>query len=195
MLLNQTLDQLRHLRLSGMAAAFSEQLEQPELQALSFEERFTLPCGGNKHGLTELLSATEAYDAMRSTFATWIERWLNEVGIPVHASPQAFNVIVARVRERKNLDMWILGAGLPPYPTYLNTFFHSRYASRIQHPQGLYPACRASLEFEIWDLRFEGLLRRDFKKFLISEFKFLSRRPYRGNPGSQQSNNEYGGQN
>src|SRR5260370_28568901 len=42
MLLNQTLDQLRLLRLSGMAAAFAEQLEQPELQALSFEERFAL---------------------------------------------------------------------------------------------------------------------------------------------------------
>ena len=42
MLLNQTLDQLRNLRLSGMAAAFAEQLEQAELQALSFEERFAL---------------------------------------------------------------------------------------------------------------------------------------------------------
>jgi hypothetical protein len=42
MLDNQTLDQLRRLRLSGMAAAFTQQLEQPELQALSFEERFSL---------------------------------------------------------------------------------------------------------------------------------------------------------
>ena len=42
MLDNQTLEQLRRLRLSGMAAAFAQQLEQPELQALSFEERFSL---------------------------------------------------------------------------------------------------------------------------------------------------------
>jgi len=42
MLDNQTLEQLRRLRLSGMAAAFAQQLEQPELQALSFEERFAL---------------------------------------------------------------------------------------------------------------------------------------------------------
>lgn len=42
MLDNQTLDQLRRLRLSGMAAAFAQQLEQPQLQALSFEERFSL---------------------------------------------------------------------------------------------------------------------------------------------------------
>ena len=42
MLDNQTLEQLRRLRLSGMAAAFAQQLEQPQLQALSFEERFSL---------------------------------------------------------------------------------------------------------------------------------------------------------
>jgi DNA replication protein DnaC len=42
MLVNQTLDQLRRLRLSGMATALTQQLEQPELQALSFEERFSL---------------------------------------------------------------------------------------------------------------------------------------------------------
>ena len=42
MLDNQTLDQIRRLRLSGMAAAFTQQLEQPELQSLSFEERFSL---------------------------------------------------------------------------------------------------------------------------------------------------------
>ena len=42
MLDNHTLDQLRRLRLSGMAAAFAQQLEQPQLQALSFEQRFSL---------------------------------------------------------------------------------------------------------------------------------------------------------
>lgn len=49
MLVNQTLDQLRHLRLSGMAAAFAQQLEQPELQALSFEERFALLLDTRSH--------------------------------------------------------------------------------------------------------------------------------------------------
>jgi hypothetical protein len=42
MLDNQSLEQLRRLRLSGMAAAFTQQLEQPEMQTLSFEERFSL---------------------------------------------------------------------------------------------------------------------------------------------------------
>jgi DNA replication protein DnaC len=37
-----TIDQLRQLKLSGMAQAFSEQLEQPPLQDLSFNERFAL---------------------------------------------------------------------------------------------------------------------------------------------------------
>jgi hypothetical protein len=42
MLDNQSLEQLRRVRLSGMAAAFTQQLEQPEMQTLSFEERFSL---------------------------------------------------------------------------------------------------------------------------------------------------------
>lgn len=37
-----TLNQLRQLKLSGMSQAFSEQLEQPPLQNLSFNERFAL---------------------------------------------------------------------------------------------------------------------------------------------------------
>ncbi|MBA3572177.1 MAG: ATP-binding protein [Pyrinomonadaceae bacterium] len=42
MLTHQTLDQLRLLKLTGMAAAFSQQLEQPEAHDLSFNERFAL---------------------------------------------------------------------------------------------------------------------------------------------------------
>lgn len=37
-----TLNQLRQLKLTGMAQAFSEQLEQPPTQNLSFDERFAL---------------------------------------------------------------------------------------------------------------------------------------------------------
>jgi hypothetical protein len=40
-MLNQsTLDKLSALRLTGMAAAYQKQLEQPEARGLSFEERF-----------------------------------------------------------------------------------------------------------------------------------------------------------
>jgi DNA replication protein DnaC len=37
-----TLNQLRHLKLTGMAQAFAEQIEQPPMQNLSFDERFAL---------------------------------------------------------------------------------------------------------------------------------------------------------
>jgi DNA replication protein DnaC len=40
--MNNTINQLKNLKLSGMTQAFSEQLEQPPLQDLSFEERFAL---------------------------------------------------------------------------------------------------------------------------------------------------------
>lgn len=42
MLTNQTLEELGRLKLTGMAEAFRQQLEQPETHALSFEERFSL---------------------------------------------------------------------------------------------------------------------------------------------------------
>ena len=42
MLAQQTLSQLQQLKLTGMAAAFQQQLQQPETHALSFEERLTL---------------------------------------------------------------------------------------------------------------------------------------------------------
>jgi DNA replication protein DnaC len=40
--MNNIIDQLKSLKLSGMTQAFSEQLEQPPLQDLSFVERFAL---------------------------------------------------------------------------------------------------------------------------------------------------------
>ncbi len=42
MLNQQTLRQLRDLKLAGMAEAFAQQMEQPPAQALSFEERLAL---------------------------------------------------------------------------------------------------------------------------------------------------------
>jgi len=42
MLINHTLDQLRVLKLTGMTDAYQQQLEQPALHELSFDERFAL---------------------------------------------------------------------------------------------------------------------------------------------------------
>ena len=43
MLREQTLEKLRHMQLRGMAAALMAQSQDPEAQALSFEERLGLP--------------------------------------------------------------------------------------------------------------------------------------------------------
>lgn len=42
MLINHTLDKLRSLKLTGMADAFTQQLEQPDTHELAFNERFAL---------------------------------------------------------------------------------------------------------------------------------------------------------
>jgi DNA replication protein DnaC len=42
MLNKQTIEKLYHMKLNGMAEAFKEQLQQPDLSDLSFEERFAL---------------------------------------------------------------------------------------------------------------------------------------------------------
>jgi len=42
MMINTTLEQLRSLKLAGMATALQEQLAQANLSALSFEERLAL---------------------------------------------------------------------------------------------------------------------------------------------------------
>jgi DNA replication protein DnaC len=42
MLTEQTLEKLYHMKLNGMADAFKEQLQQPDINELSFQERFAL---------------------------------------------------------------------------------------------------------------------------------------------------------
>jgi ABC-type transport system substrate-binding protein len=81
----------------------------------------------------ELLGPGDAYDPLRATFASWIERWLNEAGIPIKPNLTAFNVVSERVFERQDFDLWILGWSLSPYPSYLNGMFHSRYTGLNGH--------------------------------------------------------------
>jgi peptide/nickel transport system substrate-binding protein len=89
--------------------------------------------GGRPVRPLELLGPGDAYDPLRATFALWIERWLNEVGIPVRPNLTAFNVVAERVFERQDFDMWILGWSLGIYPSYLHAFFHSRYTGLRGH--------------------------------------------------------------
>jgi peptide/nickel transport system substrate-binding protein len=81
----------------------------------------------------ELLGPGEAYDPLRATFASWTERWLNEAGIPVRPVLTAFNAVSDRVFDRQDFDMYILGWSLTVYPSYLESFFSSRYTGLRGH--------------------------------------------------------------
>ena len=76
----------------------------------------------------EILSPSPGYDPLRSTFAIWIERWFNDIGIPATARLTDFNVIVERIGDPEAFDIWILGWSLSNFPDYLEAFFHSRHA-------------------------------------------------------------------
>ena len=83
----------------------------------------------------ELIAPSAGYDPLRATFAIWIERWLNDLGIPVRANLLGFNLIVDKLFSdtvAQDLDLWILGWSLNLFPDYLETFFHSRNAPENQ---------------------------------------------------------------
>ena len=86
----------------------------------------------------EVLAPSAGYDPLRSTFAIWIERWLNEIGIPLRANLTGFNVIVEKVFDQQDFDMWILGWGMSPFPDYLESFFHSRHSQLEGYNPGGY---------------------------------------------------------
>lgn len=73
----------------------------------------------------ELLAPSAGYDPLRATFAIWIEKWLNEFGIPLKANLTGFNIIVTKVFDEQDFDMWMLGWSLGIFPDFLRDFFHS----------------------------------------------------------------------
>ncbi|MDP6453150.1 MAG: ABC transporter substrate-binding protein [SAR202 cluster bacterium] len=78
----------------------------------------------------ELMAPSAGYDPMRSTFAIWIERWSNDIGVPLRANLTGFNVIVDALfaeNVAEDLDLWMLGWGLSLFPDYLENFFNSRH--------------------------------------------------------------------
>ena len=85
-----------------------------------------------------LIAPSAGYDPLRSTFAIWIERWMNEMGIPLRADLTGFNLIVEKVFNTQNFDMWILGWGLSIFPDYLEAFFHSRHSDLEGYNPGGY---------------------------------------------------------
>ncbi|MDP6453151.1 MAG: ABC transporter substrate-binding protein [SAR202 cluster bacterium] len=78
----------------------------------------------------QLLGTGAGYDPMRSTFAVWVERWLNDIGIPAQADLTGFNNMVGQLFDPaagENLDMWILGWSLALFPGWMDGFFHTRH--------------------------------------------------------------------
>ena len=86
----------------------------------------------------ELLAPSPGYDPLRSTFAIWIESWLNEVGIPAKANLAGFNVILQRVFSDQDFDMYILGYSLSIFPAYMRDFWHSDQAVKDGNNAGGY---------------------------------------------------------
>jgi len=86
----------------------------------------------------EILAPSPGYDPLRSTFAIWIESWLNEVGIPAKANLAGFNVILQRVFSDQDFDMYILGYSLSIFPSYMRDFWHSDQAVKDGNNAGGY---------------------------------------------------------
>ncbi len=78
------------------------------------------------------------YDPLRSTFAIWIETWLNEFGIPLTAQLAGFNVIVPIIFTEQDFDMYILGWSLDIFPTSLLDFFSEEQAAQDGNNAGGY---------------------------------------------------------
>jgi peptide/nickel transport system substrate-binding protein len=106
---------------SGTPPAYDE-----TSQTVSDAGRLVLPDGTPIEEL-ELLGPVPGYDPLRSTFAIWIEQWLNEVGIPVKANLKAFAVYRDQVVNQQDFDMYILGWTLGIFPNDLEVFFGSDY--------------------------------------------------------------------
>ena len=92
--------------------------------------RLIMPDGKPVPNLT-LIAPSAGYDPLRSTFGIWIERYANELGVPLKAELIGFNDIITRVYSDPDyatkLDMYILGLSLSIFPSSLNSFHHSRF--------------------------------------------------------------------
>jgi peptide/nickel transport system substrate-binding protein len=105
--------------------------------------RLVMPNGTPVPNLN-LIAPSAGYDPLRSTFAIWIETWLNEFGIPVTATLSGFNVLVPQIFTEQDFDMYILGWSLSIFPDFLFDFFSEEQAALDGNNAGGY----ISPEFE-----------------------------------------------
>ncbi len=89
-----------------------------------------------------LIAPSAGYDPLRSTFAIWVERYANDLGIPLKAELIGFNELITRVYQdpdyQKNLDMYILGWSLDVFPSSLRNFHYSKLAGPGDNNAGGY---------------------------------------------------------
>ena len=72
-----------------------------------------------------LKAPSAGYDPLRSTFAIWIGEWMNEFGIPVDVQLFGFNVLAGIIFDEQDVDIWMLGWGLTPFPDHMSAFFRA----------------------------------------------------------------------
>jgi len=74
-----------------------------------------------------VLTPGAGYDPLRATYGVWIERWAQELGMPLRAQLTGFDTIVQRVfvADPTDFDIYILGwsLGNPAMPTFYESFF------------------------------------------------------------------------
>ncbi|MCI0440934.1 MAG: ABC transporter substrate-binding protein, partial [Chloroflexi bacterium] len=79
-----------------------------------------------------IMAPASAYDPLRTTFSIWIDRWLNDIGIPASVELMPNNSIAGALFSEtaaQDVDMWILGWSLRLFPDYLYDYFHSGNAT------------------------------------------------------------------
>ena len=72
-----------------------------------------------------LIAPTESYDPVRASIALYIEKWANEIGVPVKAMYMDFKAIIGKVWYERDFDMYILGWGASITPDHLIRYFMS----------------------------------------------------------------------
>jgi peptide/nickel transport system substrate-binding protein len=98
-------------------------------------------------------SLSPGYDPLRATYGLWIERWAQELGMPVTAQLSGFGPVVDVAfpggGETPTFDMYILGwsLGNPAFPDFYESFWHSRNDPDPNAP---------GFETRLWTMRADG---------------------------------------
>ncbi|QQS45187.1 MAG: IstB-like ATP-binding domain-containing protein [Acidobacteriota bacterium] len=128
MINQQTLQSLRALKLSGMADAFARQLEHPQTQRLSFEERFAL-----------LVDSEQTHRQNRR-----LQRLLNSARFKQKASVEEIDYQAMRGLNRSQVLSWSTATGFALARTCISPAPPARVKAGWPAPSARPPVDRAS---------------------------------------------------